>query len=227
MAQCDVWFLEPDMLNAMTRRGESLVFSDHDDDLPHPELRAPSWPEKEVQDRYFQSVFAMDRCSWEGCDQWLRWAFIPLCREHAVRVWAYVDGREASGVHMIARRELLKDVKARESNRFAIQTRPGWIYYLQVGNLIKIGFTYDLDRRVAQYPPNVELLAFHAGTWELEQALHRRFSLEREKGREWYRPSEIMMQHVRRAIELTPTREQYLHAYISDGSLRSNGMSLE
>ena len=102
---------------------------------------------------------------------------------------------------------------------FATQTRPGWIYYLQVGDLIKIGFTYDLDRRVAQYPPNVKLLAFHAGTWELEQALHRRFSLEREKGREWYRPSEVVMKHVDRAIELTPTRDEYLHAHVPDGIL--------
>src|SRR5690554_2780796 len=45
---------------------------------------------------------------------------------------------------------------------------PGWVYYIRVGDTIKIGFSQDVSQRMRTYPPNAELLAAHPGTLETE-----------------------------------------------------------
>ena len=73
---------------------------------------------------------------------------------------------------------------------------PGWVYYARVGDLIKIGFTYGLAERMAEYPPNTILLAPHPGTRELETEMHNRFGELRAHGREWFRPASVLDSHI-------------------------------
>lgn len=224
MGQRDVWFLEPNPLNAVNRYGQSVVFDDNDAyEIPsHPEWLLDPYDPRWIK-QFRESIISMDRCYWDGCDEFLWDRTIPLCRHHAVKVWAYVDHREAKGVHMIARQEQLEETKRHEEAVAAVHTTPGWVYYLRVGELIKIGFTLDIDRRLAEYPPNVELLAVHAGTWELEQSIHKRFDLDRVHGREWYQESEAMRAHLQRAKELTPKSRDELILNPPDGNLILDG----
>ena len=76
-------------------------------------------------------------------------------------------------------------------------TREGEIYYLLVDDLIKIGFTVDMTRRMPMYPPRAALLAVHPGTMGQEQDLHIRLKEHRAGRREWYVPNAV----IRRLIE--------------------------
>jgi hypothetical protein len=64
--------------------------------------------------------------------------------------------------------------------------RSGYVYLIEVGGMIKVGFTANPFRRGAQYPPSAGLLALYPGKLSDEKALHERFSAYREAGREWY-----------------------------------------
>ena len=67
----------------------------------------------------------------------------------------------------------------------------GWIYFIEAGGYIKIGFTaVSVASRIAQIetssPHPVTLLRQERGTVETEREYHRRFSDLRER-REWFR----------------------------------------
>lgn len=62
----------------------------------------------------------------------------------------------------------------------------GWIYYLRIGDRIKIGHTVNLRNRLGSYPPDAVLLCAHPGTRSDEAALHQLFQSYCEAGREWY-----------------------------------------
>src|SRR5690606_37164476 len=63
------------------------------------------------------------------------------------------------------------------------------IYVLRSDDLVKIGFTDDLHRRVqaiiAAVPVPVEFVGYMPGTREVEAHLHRQFAAHRFSG-EWY-----------------------------------------
>lgn len=78
----------------------------------------------------------------------------------------------------------------------AISNEPGWVYYVRQGDLIKIGFTDNLKQRMRAYAPTGELLACHPGTLETEKAMHQKFSVALDSGREWFRQRPELMAHI-------------------------------
>lgn len=72
----------------------------------------------------------------------------------------------------------------------------GWIYYVRIGDWIKIGYAADLKQRLRAYPPDAELLASHPGTLADEAALHKRFKPHLAAGREWYPCAPEILEHV-------------------------------
>lgn len=76
------------------------------------------------------------------------------------------------------------------------KTEPGWVYYIRMGDLIKIGYAVDVAQRMRAYPPTAELLAAHPGTELLEKQIHQQFKEHLARGREWFRPHEDVMGHV-------------------------------
>lgn len=77
------------------------------------------------------------------------------------------------------------------------QTRDaGYVYYLRVGGLVKIGYTKDIGRRMRGYPPHAQLAAAHPGTKEVEKSMHRQFASSLEEAREWFRPTPDIEQHI-------------------------------
>lgn len=125
---------------------------------------------------------------------------LPLCHEHVLYVWSTVD---ADVRDSLTRGELLEQhAVAEQQTRTARERRirsshgNGEIYYLQVGDSIKIGHTGNLNRRMPGYPPGAKLLARHPGTVADEQALHRQFRAYCTAGREWYSPAPEIRKHI-------------------------------
>lgn len=70
------------------------------------------------------------------------------------------------------------------------------IYFLERGDLIKIGFSADVRTRVLQLktsapPGEITFLGFMPGDREMEKHLHKKFAGQREYG-EWFRSCQCM-----------------------------------
>ncbi|UAJ79965.1 GIY-YIG nuclease family protein [Leifsonia sp. ZF2019] len=77
---------------------------------------------------------------------------------------------------------------------------PGWVYYIRMGDLIKIGYATDVAKRMRNYPPSAQLLAAHPGTIELEREMHKRFSPDLARGREWFTESSDLSAHIAQVV---------------------------
>lgn len=70
------------------------------------------------------------------------------------------------------------------------------VYFIRMGNLIKIGHTANLARRVHGLSVTLnQVLATEAGDREREAALHRQFAHLREFG-EWFRAEPELLAHI-------------------------------
>lgn len=78
---------------------------------------------------------------------------------------------------------------------------PGWVYYIRVGDTIKIGYAKDVSKRMRAYPPNAELLAAHPGTLRLEKQVQHKFAEYLDRGREWFTPAPAIMEHIAQVVE--------------------------
>lgn len=113
-----------------------------------------------------------------------------LCDEHAVQVWhevEFVKGTAAS---------ITPD--AATPNRPAAEAQE-WIYYVQLDEKIKIGWTANFAQRMKAYPPHAKVITKHPGTRADERDLHRTFTPSRASGREWYHPTPELLAHIEQA----------------------------
>jgi hypothetical protein len=138
-------------------------------------------------------------CGVKDCNQPQLETF-PVCEDHAFDIWLEVgffrmDMHKAAGANQRkdsvekTKSQILKeqiDIAAVKTER---QQQPGTIYYLQIEDHIKIGFTTDLDVRLNAYPPMAKLRATHPGTRETEASVHQRFATDLSGRREWFRTS--------------------------------------
>lgn len=153
------------------------------------------------------SSFPMDNvthCAHPDCTD-SRSLGTPMCRVHALQVFDLVTAG-------IPYDELEKRIRFRPSHlrevaetavpqKKSARDEPGTIYYVKVGSFVKIGFTKDLDRRMASYPPDSKLLAVHPGTLRMERAIHARFCADLMERREWFADSERIRDHIARVVE--------------------------
>ena len=72
----------------------------------------------------------------------------------------------------------------------------GFVYYMRIGALIKIGYTADVRKRMGGYPPETVLLAIEPGTYQTEADRLSQFSKDLEWGNEWFSPSKQLSEHV-------------------------------
>lgn len=154
-------------------------------------------------------------CVYSDCRERASYHQMPICREHAAQAWKAFEDIEPESYKRLVRgetREIASEARALkakvdETKRLAVH-RPGTIYFVRIGDRIKIGFTTDLYRRMCQYPPNSELLAIHPGTPGLERQTHKQFAHHLADGREWFRPNRELADHiekVRKQYPGTPT----------------------
>lgn len=122
------------------------------------------------------------RCHWPMCGD-LKWDRLPgmeLCQKHALHVWAQVNTDIEGGQVRRPRTAKPKTAGA------------GSIYYLRIGDRIKVGYATDLAQRLRTYPPSSIVVAVHPGTLDDEKRLHARLALHRADGREWYHATDDM-----------------------------------
>lgn len=137
-----------------------------------------------------------ERCMWEDCDDYEDfWYKVRLCTVHAHVVR---DGIAAHDQNVAERDEAWA---AERGQRLQVAAEkidagirlehnditPGWIYYLLIGDTIKIGYTTHVNTRMRAYPPNAQLLAVEPGTKRLERDRHIHFDAHLSRGREWFR----------------------------------------
>lgn len=119
---------------------------------------------------------------------------IPMCDGHMTRVFEAVLAREHQKVialDLVWNPNKLKTPKERFPDH-----ETGYVYYLEVDGLIKIGYTKDVERRLKQYPPSSELLTARIGTKITERAEHNMFASSLARGREWFHPTLDLMKHI-------------------------------
>lgn len=141
-----------------------------------------------------------------------------LCKGHALDLWiAYENAhqnREQITDYRLnrtleERRRHHREAELAESRLVA----PGWVYYLRIGDQIKIGFSTDVKQRVRQYPPEATLLAVHPGTLTLEAEMHQRFAAARAAGREWFHPHNDLMEHIGDVVGQFGEPTRFKHKY--------------
>lgn len=137
-------------------------------------------------------------CIWPKCPKrpGLSYPELPLCDAHIQIVCQRVKA---------VKDQALADMDARiAANKAAAkldrEAMPGWIYYVKIGEHIKIGYASRLQARLNAYPPTSALLAAHRGTRDDEAELHRRFKLYRVAGREWYGDARELRQHIAQVL---------------------------
>jgi hypothetical protein len=107
-------------------------------------------------------------------------------------------------------RKSYADLHATESR--AVSTREGRmltditnsvVYYMRIGNRVKIGFTTNLSQRLTQINPE-ELMATEPGDTGLEQRRHGQFRELRTHG-EWFRLEGALADHIAELVRRAPT----------------------
>lgn len=144
-------------------------------------------------------------CVWPGCDTpHLMIRVGALCWEHAELV---ADAVNESRVPVATRAKANAAIRRRNeaegrARRAASRgQQPGWVYYLRIGDRVKIGYSVDVKERMRAYPPGSHLLAVHPGTKQLETEMHQRFAGSRAAGREWFRETPDLTEHIGQVLE--------------------------
>lgn len=135
----------------------------------------------------------LDRCFWPGCKEYGSTDRLRVCRKHtAIIVNAYADSEWV--INKVAEMRELGQPKPKP------RTLDGHVYLLLSDNLVKIGWTSDLDRRLKEYSPGARILAVMPGTKKDEGRLHRKFGDLKTNRREWFTYHPRVMEEVERII---------------------------
>ena len=127
------------------------------------------------------SISVWPRCTWEGCGN--------LAADELRMILCWSHSRAIAEDYIAAADAWNGKIKEQRAGR-------GLVYYLRIGDLIKIGYTTNLYLRMEKYPPNAELLATEYGDRKLERERHSRFSIHLRRGREWFDPAPELMKWI-------------------------------
>lgn len=178
-----------------------------------------------------------DRCAWPNCHEPLEIELpgngerVPhrygvLCNTHAVDVAVAVIQQESElnrvrqffeqqATELTDRRAAARrEEEQYESEQAELRRHsPGFVYYLRVGERIKVGHSVDVKRRMRAYPPGCQLLAVEPGDRQLELRRHRQFVASRTDGREWFRPTPDLLELVREIVGIHGDPNRFAHHY--------------
>lgn len=133
------------------------------------------------------------------CDtQTLPDAPFPICLRHSAQLYSFLRGRMAEvGIDPVRSLDAIGDLLEQRAC-LNVRSAPSdpVVYYVRIGELIKIGTTGNLKSRMASYPPTRELLATEPGGVGVESQRLCRFVQYREMGREWFRPGPDLLAHI-------------------------------
>ncbi|MFL1444041.1 GIY-YIG nuclease family protein [Nocardiopsis protaetiae] len=123
----------------------------------------------------------------------------PICGRHAMQLWKHIGTQLEAAANDPEKRTkvalgFLDDCEQqRQKER---ETRTPRVYYLQVGETVKIGTTFDLRQRLNSYPPNRKLLAVEPGGKAVEGRRLQQFAHLRAFGNEWFHAGGDLLQHI-------------------------------
>jgi len=112
-----------------------------------------------------------------------------VCTPHGVQIWAHVETvRDKSGFAELVDVERDRMQRQAQDNARAVAaTRArGWIYFLELDDKIKVGWTSNLENRIKSYPPHARMVVEYPATRADERDLHRTLRQSLVAGREWY-----------------------------------------
>lgn len=121
----------------------------------------------------------------------------PICSHHAMKIFTEMSDRLAE-VKRDPMRLLMAGFDEIETNRrrAARVKAPTVIYYVQVGDVVKIGVTSDLPTRLRAYPPHRKLLAYEPDTGGVEKRRHAEFAEYLHSGNEWFTLGPRLAKHI-------------------------------
>ena len=145
-------------------------------------------------------------CYWQLCTikvpERFHQAGLMFCRDHALLTWSIVNEQlgmvqqepdpEGFDVSYTAPSVLPRnpyrpfDTDWGTGPTQAEVVVAGVVYFIRTGQRIKIGYSTKLEQRLAQYPPDVEVLYLVKGDRERERYEHQRFGAYLADGREWF-----------------------------------------
>lgn len=182
---------------------------------------------RDILNRQFRHL---RRCIWPGCterDSWVLMRVGPLCGFHAKQIQdalaeIQVDGSPESFDRLMRTRDRSRRWNRQQDELAALRgDQPGWVYYLGIGQLVKIGYSADVRRRMTAYPPGSELLAVEPGSLALETSRHRAFAGSLVEGREWFRRDAPLQEHIDQVVQVHGEPTQFRHHYRSNrGQIR-------
>lgn len=95
------------------------------------------------------------------------------------------------------RREWQREQQANDEWRSSRPEPVHVVYYVRIGQLVKIGTTGQLDTRLRAYPPDAVLLATESGGHTVETERHRQFAdTAVTKHGEYFHPSAALIEHI-------------------------------
>lgn len=145
----------------------------------------------------------------------------PICSSHAAAVWEsieldderYRDDFITDAIEaMVARRDVIRAeraaaqaaAEAAEDAEWKASLRDdlveGDIYFIRLGDLVKVGWSSQLHKRLKSYGASAELLAHYPAFRSDETHLHQQLKPSRAKGREWYHDDSTIRLYVVQAV---------------------------
>lgn len=119
---------------------------------------------------------------------------LPICTRHVVIArsmgqsrWANPDFVQMREVY--ARQVIEDEEAAEEARERRVENGPTelpQIYFVRVGELVKVGWSSTLRSRLKSYGADTEVLCHYPGSRADETTLHRQLRPSLAKGREWY-----------------------------------------
>lgn len=161
-------------------------------------------------------------CMWPGCNDTILVPTVRVCVEHAVQVsdaLSRLEGRPT--LQEVWDKETTPEQRAKAAQEWGKvldrqradqeeRTRTGRprrtdmavpepqdkVYYILVGQHIKIGYTANVTVRLSNYPPNSELLGIEVGDRQREKERHDQFHAYLAYGREWFNDCDEIREHI-------------------------------
>lgn len=122
----------------------------------------------------------------------------PACGMILMQVYrARQRGEDISDRQVIARCVMAgRRIVAKRQAEIELAERTSCIYYVRVGEYIKIGTAMDLRTRLRAYPPGSQLLASEPGSYQKEAERLAEFGEYLAARKEWFRPGPRLMEHI-------------------------------
>jgi len=123
----------------------------------------------------------------------------PICTKHASQLYAFI--RESiddasSDPERAAAAMMALCARRQQPGVPTFDASTAVVYYVQIGEHIKIGCSTNVKARLSSYPPNRRLLATEPGYEHEEAQRLSQFAEYRDMGREWFRPGLRLVEHI-------------------------------